>query len=228
MESPENRTFSRPQLPEFLKNNRRELVISALTILRAYHVAGRPSQNIPAWGGFDDWSARIREPLVWLGLADPCNIREFVLADDPEREESTAVSRGIVRCVRNGEFTAKDVVNRCGLDVDLKGSIMTVAAGHKQPQEIDSRRLGGWLRRVRDRIFGGLRLGVSRKVIGCSLLGDKKGSSRWSRGFWWSGFGHRKAKPNRGEVPQVGWTKPDNRKLTTVTPMTPRTATMRS
>ena len=28
MESPENRTFSRPQLPEFLKNNRRELVIS--------------------------------------------------------------------------------------------------------------------------------------------------------------------------------------------------------
>ena len=71
MESPENRTFSRPQLPEFLKNNRRELVISALTILRAYQVAGRPTQNIPAWGGFDDWSARIREPLVWLGLGRP-------------------------------------------------------------------------------------------------------------------------------------------------------------
>jgi hypothetical protein len=182
MESPETRTFSRPQLPEFLKNNRRALVISGLTILRAYHVAGRPAQNIPVWGGFDDWSAHIRQPLVWLGLADPCKTREFVLADDPEVEESSAVLAALCD-VYAGEFTVKDVVDRCGFDVDLRGSIMTVAAGHKEPQQIDSRRLGGWLRRVRDRIFGGLRLRVSRKVSGVACWEIRKVPAGGDGGF---------------------------------------------
>ena len=170
MESPESRAFKIADLAEFLKNIRPQLVAAALTILRAYHVAGRPSQNIPAWGGFHEWSACIREALVWLGLADPCKTREFVLADDPEREESLAGVRSLYDVFASDKFTAKDVVERCGSDDALKGSILSVAAGYKQRQEIDSKRLGSWLRRLRGRVIGGLRL---------LRLGKSSGVARW-------------------------------------------------
>jgi putative DNA primase/helicase len=75
MERPEEREFQIPDLPAHLMANRKRLAIAALMILRAYHVAGRPRQNIARWGGFDQWSHEIREPLVWLGMADPCRTR---------------------------------------------------------------------------------------------------------------------------------------------------------
>ena len=137
---------------------------------------------------------------MWLGLADPCNTREFVLADDPEREESTAVLAALCD-VFAGEFTVKDVVNRCGFDVDLKGSIMTVAAAHKQPQDIDSRRLGGWLRRVRDRIFAGLRLRVSRKVSGVACWEIKKVPAGGHGGFGGQVPATEKQNPTGGSSP---------------------------
>jgi hypothetical protein len=91
LERPESRTFRIPHLQSYLKKNRPRLVAAALTILRAYHVAGRPRQQVQPWGGFDNWSASIREPLVWLGLADPCKTRENVVADDPVSCSNSAI-----------------------------------------------------------------------------------------------------------------------------------------
>ena len=70
-EKPETRTFKFSDLPGHITANRRQLVAAALTILRAYHVAGSPKQDLPAWGGFDAWTSAIRSPLAWLGQADP-------------------------------------------------------------------------------------------------------------------------------------------------------------
>ena len=166
LESPESRTFKILHLPEFLKINRRQLVVAALTMLRAYHVAGRPRQQVSPWGGFDNWSASIREPLVWLRLADPCKTRAAVLADDPGREESLEGLRALHEAFAAVEFTAKEVVERCGSDDALKSCMLSLAAGHQQAQEVDSRRLGWWLRRVRDRIVGSLRLRRSGNASG--------------------------------------------------------------
>lgn len=52
-------------------DHRSELLSAALTILRAFHVAGRPSQGLPSWGSFTAWSTLVRGALVWAGAADP-------------------------------------------------------------------------------------------------------------------------------------------------------------
>ena len=71
-ERPQERTgFKRPLLAEYALERRAELLTAALTILRAYHVAGRPDMNLPSWGSFTAWSALIRNALVWSGAVDP-------------------------------------------------------------------------------------------------------------------------------------------------------------
>lgn len=72
LENPEQRQgFRHPQLLDWVRMNRPRLVSAALTILRAYIVAGRPNQGLQSWGSFESWSDLIRGALVWLGLPDP-------------------------------------------------------------------------------------------------------------------------------------------------------------
>jgi putative DNA primase/helicase len=167
VERPEERTFKIGRLKEFLIENRTRLVAAALTILRAYHVAGRPRQQVKPWGGFDDWSASIREPLVWLGLADPCETRTVVLADDPEREGSLAAFRALHEKFDDDEFTTKQLISHCESSRTLRTAIEAVVVGGRH-KEIDSRSLGWWLRRNHDRILGGLRLVNPREVSGAA------------------------------------------------------------
>lgn len=71
-ERPQERTgFKCPALVDHVRENRAELLTAALTILRAYHVAGRPPQALPAWGSFVAWSDLVRGALVWTGVVDP-------------------------------------------------------------------------------------------------------------------------------------------------------------
>lgn len=89
VERPDQRSgFKRPALVAYAKEHRAELLTAALTILRAYHVAGRPEQAIAPWGSFEAWSAAIRAPLVWLGLVDPheTHLRAARSASEPDND----------------------------------------------------------------------------------------------------------------------------------------------
>ena len=82
METPETREF--PFEPVALAKERRpQLVTAVLTILRAYHAAGRPDQPKPI-GSFEDWSSLVRGALLWLDCADPVDTMAEVRASDPE------------------------------------------------------------------------------------------------------------------------------------------------
>jgi putative DNA primase/helicase len=183
LESPESREFTIPRLADFLKSNRHELVIAALTILRAYQVAGCPRQNLPPWGGFDDWSGNIREALVWVGLSDPCKTRAVVLGDDLENEEALAGIRALYDGFGIDEFRVKEIIDRCAFDDALKSSIQSFASGRQHRHEIDSRRLGWWLRRIQNRILGGLRLHLSRRTAGIAYWRIEEVSGTGYRGF---------------------------------------------
>jgi hypothetical protein len=75
-ERPEEREgFRHPQLLAWVRAERTRLVRAALTILRAYVVAGRPAQPFKPWGSFEGWSALVRAALVWLGEPDPAMTR---------------------------------------------------------------------------------------------------------------------------------------------------------
>ncbi len=65
MEPPEDRVFDFDPV-EKAKARRADLVVAALTILRAYHVAGQPDEP-NRLGSFEAWSDLVRGSLIWLG-----------------------------------------------------------------------------------------------------------------------------------------------------------------
>lgn len=76
LEKPHLRTnFRHQRLFEVVKERRGELLSAALTILKAYLVAGMPDQALSSWGGFESWSRVVRGALVYAGVADPAATR---------------------------------------------------------------------------------------------------------------------------------------------------------
>ncbi len=80
----------RPELEQFdydpiadAKDHRGELVAAALTLLRAYHAAGRPGR-LPQLQSFVEWSDMVRSAMTWLGLEDPVKTQETLRENDPK------------------------------------------------------------------------------------------------------------------------------------------------
>jgi RepB DNA-primase from phage plasmid len=165
MERPEERTFRIPDLRAHLLEHRHELVIASLTILRAYHVAGRPIQDIKPWGGFDDWSRAIRAPLVWLGCADPCKTREQIVSSDPDREHALEVFDCWHEAFADRPMLVREVIHAVREDHEKLGqALLMIAAKRDDSHEIDPRRLGNWLAGIQDRVFNDRRLTRDRKI----------------------------------------------------------------
>jgi len=120
LERPEERMFTIADLKKYVAEHRRELVTAAIAIMRAYVVAGRPDQRLTPWGGFDEWSATIRAPLVWVGMSDPCATRQRVLEDDPDREQATALLSAWHNAFRERNVTVGEVLETAENDPDLK------------------------------------------------------------------------------------------------------------
>jgi hypothetical protein len=85
-ENPEERAdFHHPDLLAWVRQERPRLTAAAVTILAAYCAAGRPDMQLMPWGSFEDWSALVRQVLVWVGLPDPGSTRtELVGQSDRE------------------------------------------------------------------------------------------------------------------------------------------------
>jgi hypothetical protein len=111
MENPGARKFDR-DLRAYVPENRPQLVVAALTVLRAYVVAGRPgSRDLEPFARFEDWSNLVRGALVWLGEPDPLSTREAIVAIDPERENLAALLRAWEAAIGIDKWVlAKDVV----------------------------------------------------------------------------------------------------------------------
>ncbi len=75
-ERPEERVgFRYPDLLAYVAANRPKLTSAALTILRAYCAAGRPSMGLGPMGSFEAWSDLVRQAVVYAGLPDPASTR---------------------------------------------------------------------------------------------------------------------------------------------------------
>jgi hypothetical protein len=164
-ERPEERIFKIADLPSHLRANRHRLIAAALTILRAYHVAGRPRQQVLPWGGFNQWSREIREPLVWLGLADPCVSRERVIANDPDRDLVAEALRAWYSSFGDRVMLAREVAAAAHeSDGELRQTLLVVAAKRDDSNQIETRRLGVWCSLNSGRVVDGLRLIPDRTI----------------------------------------------------------------
>lgn len=110
-ERPEEREFER-NLYQWIPANRPRLVTAALTVLRAYVVAGRPKQPIKNFARFEDWSGWVRSALVWLGETDPLLGRERMEDNDPVREKLRGLILGWFSAFRTAPATSKEAVLR--------------------------------------------------------------------------------------------------------------------
>jgi Bifunctional DNA primase/polymerase, N-terminal len=89
-ERPQERTgFALKNILAHTLEHRSELLSAALTILRAYHVAGRPAQDLPAWGSFEAWSDLVRGAIVWTGAPDPF-LTQRRAADELQQDDHEA------------------------------------------------------------------------------------------------------------------------------------------
>jgi hypothetical protein len=92
VERPELRDFDPDSNPaKVVKADRGQYVLAALTILRAYFVAGRPPQKAKPLGSFEEWSRTVRDALMWLGCADPVTTMDKLREHDPVRDAQGAL-----------------------------------------------------------------------------------------------------------------------------------------
>lgn len=67
--------FRYPELLTTANEYRDKLLGAALTLMRAYILAGKPEVEMEPWGGFEQWSHLVRGALIWSGLPDPAATR---------------------------------------------------------------------------------------------------------------------------------------------------------
>ncbi len=178
MEQPELREFDFDPR-EWVRERLGELVVAALTVLRAYLVSGERVKVRP-FGSFEEWSQRVREPLVWLGCADPVDTVENVRTDDPELSRLRAVLTGWRELLEmRRPYTAHDVIEHAegqaggsalgktsgGITIksglaarraEFKAALLDVANGGGGV--ISTLRLGSYLGRRVARVVDGVRL----------------------------------------------------------------------
>ncbi len=158
VEHPEARPFRR-NLSEYVLENRGALVAAALTVSLAYAAAGSPAIKAPR-SRFTEWDALVRNPLLWLGAADPLETQAELRATDPVREALIA----LLTAWRDtfGERPASvanavETASATGMSANphLLDAISAVAG--ERNGGINNRRLGRYLVRSIRRIEGGLR-----------------------------------------------------------------------
>jgi hypothetical protein len=174
IERPEERKFKIEDLPDHLLRHRKELVAAALTVLKGYRAADSPPQNLQRWGGFNQWTHEIRDPLVWLGCADPCKTRDRIIARDPERELNREVLTEWHTAKGDAAIRVRDVIEAANelegtfsdqfKHKELRNALLMVAEARDNAGSIDARRLGNWCSMIEDRVIGGLRLIREQKV----------------------------------------------------------------
>ena len=172
VETPEDRTgFKYDDLKAHVRETRPQLVIAALTLLRGFHLAGRPKHGAPRMGSFEAWDDLIRSAVVWAGLDDPAT------ADDPTRgrgrirtqadddtESLGALLEALSKLFNSESFVTSKVIQRADQDPDFRGILDTAAAPRRGGGRATGASLGATFREAKDRPIGGLVLRRHRRT----------------------------------------------------------------
>lgn len=168
LENPEDRSdFKHPELLSWVVANRPRLVHAALTMLRAFFVAGAPRGGVKAWGSLEAWSKLVAPCIVWVGLDDPMLTRVDLEAQADEGKAALVAILDLFERMggTHGVSVAAVIKNLYGATHafekatepdwyaearEVVESVATAKNGKPSPQ-----RLGFFLRRSRKRVVGG-------------------------------------------------------------------------
>lgn len=198
MERPELRQFDFDPIERVLAD-RGKYIAAALTIVRAYFVAGRPDKA-PKLASFEGWSDTVRSALIWLGKEDPVKSMEVARQEDPELVELTEMLDAwseVMGLGADNRAKLADVLLRCDAmsreseDGELAPTYPRLNAAFKvvgqrylgKPALPDARMLGKWLQRFKGRPAGG------KKFMN---LPDAKHGAQW-----WVEWAQQTSKPEQ-------------------------------
>jgi hypothetical protein len=159
LETPENRSgFVHPDLLSWVGSQQPRLAVAALTILRAYFVAGCPQQPKGDWGSFESWTAKIRGAIVWAGGADPLPTRATALASDDSAALLGKLIKGIEQADPTGiGLTTKEIQRRTfGSEGDCdENEALAEAVFEICGERFDARQFGRRVRQYKNRVWEG-------------------------------------------------------------------------
>jgi hypothetical protein len=165
-----------PDLRRHVREQRGVLLSAALTILRAWVVAGKPrykdagGKGLTPWGSFEGWSSVVREAVVFAGLSDPGETR-LALQTMADRDALAMVAMidalERVDHARQGRTTAEiiDAIRNPPKSIpawhaDLKSAVEELCG------KLDGRALGYRFRHFARRNFGGKMIDRARSGHG--------------------------------------------------------------
>jgi putative DNA primase/helicase len=167
-EHPEQRQFT-GNLIGYARENRGALVVAALTVLRTWHASGQ-NPGLAPLGSFEEWSQRVREPLIWFGRADPCKTMLKVKDNDPARLALSIVLAQWKEHLGHGAYTVQEVINRAVNVADFHLALTNVVHTRRN-ETVGNQQLGRWLKKIEGRIVDGLML---------NQTGIREGYPLWS------------------------------------------------
>ncbi len=157
IENPHQLQFDFNPLDEAMRD-RPALVAAALTILRAYHVAGRPkAAGHTALGSFEQWDDLVRGALLWLGEPDPLASQTDLQSEDEEREEIDTLLAALGKGFGSGHwFTVSDI--------DKSPRLRDELASHLADGAWNAKRAGRMLKRYHERVVNGRMLEMRKNA----------------------------------------------------------------
>jgi len=174
-ERPELRVFDQDPI-YVVRANRGAYLTAALTVLRAFHVAGRPKQSEPL-GSFGSWSRWVRDSLIWLGQADSVTTLDRVRENDPKLDALTAVLTQWWEVIGSRRVSVQDIIEQATRTTPPTGLCFKpemVNPGFREALlhvsgdggMINGRRLSKWIGANESRLVTGFRI-----VRKCMLRG---------------------------------------------------------
>jgi len=158
-EVPAARSFIRPDLVRDVLRERGRYVSAALTIIRAWIVAGWPKTECKSLASYGDWSDLCRQPLLWLGCVDPTASVFQAMAEDPDRETLARLLNAWFAGFGKTPAMVRDAVKQAHALYDEHAELREVLRDIADERgEINRRKLGWWIRRHAGRIVDGLRI----------------------------------------------------------------------
>ncbi len=168
-ERPETRTGVKyPDLKAHVYSDRENLLSAALTILRGWVVAGRPTHNLKAWGSFQSWSDVVREAVVFAGLPDPgeTRVKLQTVADRDAANMETIIDGLRLMDAEGSGLTTTEIIKRLKADDSPDTFADMRSAVEEFCSKLDGRLLSYKFRHFKRRNFAGKMLDVASNAQG--------------------------------------------------------------
>jgi hypothetical protein len=168
-EHPELAQFPR-DARDYTREKRWDIILAVLTLLRGFHVAGRPKTSTPL-GSFEEWSGLVRGALIWVGAADPCATMNDMEENDPSHAQLAALLAVWPGGADGHPCKAKDLIQAAeqayANGPELHDALLEIA---RDGTTINSHRLGQFFSRNAGRVIEGRRI---------TRLPAQNGVARW-------------------------------------------------